>query len=784
MTNKSISLFAAVAAVVPSMLSAAELSADYQFKLVKLGGGGYVTGIQIHPDKDGPVYARTDVGGVYKWDTSTSQWKQLIVADAIPGEVLAEEAEDTGDGLLGAEFRRVSLYQTEAIGIAPSDPNILFVAAGGLLQQPGTLLKSTDGGATFARMNLTVPMSGNSEFRFFNERLAVKPDDANIVLFGSRKNGLQRSTDSGLNWAAVESVPVGNKVDNVDVGVGPVTFDPSAPDVAYCSVADTGIFRSEDGGATWKKISDEWADRMDCSQGVLYISRSTQGAKKFTADAGWTSIDPKEDKNIAAIAADPANAQRVYAMSTGGQNLYRSLDGGETWTKLTPSSRNAEGRESFQSKNIPWIENSNVRDWLSIGTLVFDPRRPDTLWLTEGMAVWKSDDATETNENPIFNNVSQGIEELVATDVLASPGGKISFLTLDRVGFHRTNATLDTFPDKQLGLSQKFDAGISLAASGGNPEFLVASVADERVPPVRGGYAGWGVRSGFSTDGGDTWERFKSIDQTTESNNPETLMFGEIVVDTKDTNNLVWLPRLPHWFIKDGKGAYNTKGNPDDAQHIYHSTDRGATWAIASTGDHQDRREEYLNIKRSLAADTALPGTFYAYDLGGRIFASTDSGVTWTAICEAGTLPAHTYANVLRAAPANAGHLWFASGWDYRAGESNQGFFRSTDGGKSWSKLPGFTTTWQFGFGKPKAEGGYPTLFVYGCYEGEWSLYRSTDEGASWDFLVKYPLGIFAHVTTVAGDPNVFGRVYLGWGGNGFAYGSPKAETGSSKSNE
>ncbi len=751
-----------------------DLTASYQFKPIKLGGGGFVTGLQIHPKEGGPIYARTDVGGVYRWDPVGSVWKQLIVAGGLPETVLEAEAVDSGDGTPGPGYRRVSLYQTESIAIDPSDPEVLFVAAGNTTSQPGTLLKSTDGGASFEEMNLTVPMAGNASYRFFNERLAVKPDDSSVVLFGSRTEGLQRSTDGGMNWSRVETVPIGDAVEEgAAVGVGPVVFDPSTPERAYCSVAQTGIFRSDDAGATWEKISDQWADRMSCSQGVLYVARVGQGVSKYTVDGTWTSIDPGGDKSIADVAVDPADAAHLYAIRSGGQSLYRSTDGGENWTKLKPSSVSPEGRALFQSTNIPWVENTNVRDWLSVGTLVFDPREPGTLWFSEGMGVWKSTDATPENDAPTFVNTSQGIEELVAGDILASPGGKVNLVMRDRVGFHRTHETLDEFPEEQIGLSQEFGMGITLASSAGTPGFLVASVADSRTPPVMGGYDGWGVSSGFSEDGGETWEVFGSVDQSSESNDPETLMFGEIVVSADDTDRLVWLPRLPHWFIKDGKAAYNEAGRPEEAQAIHYSEDRGATWQRADIGDYEDLRQEYLTIKRSLAADPVDGDTFYAYDTGGRIFASVDGGETWAERSAAGSLPSHAFSNVLRAVPGKAGHLWFASGWDYRGGAEHEGFYRSPDGGSTWSKAEGFSTTWQFGFGKPKIEGGYPTLFVYGRYQGEWGLYRSTDEGSTWELLSRWPLGIVDHVVTVAGDPDIFGRVYLGWAGNGFAYGTP-----------
>jgi hypothetical protein len=78
---------AALALVVPSALPAADLSANYTFKQVKLGGGGWVTGVVVHPGVDNLVYCRTDVGGAYKWDAANSRWTQLITVDRVPAAV-------------------------------------------------------------------------------------------------------------------------------------------------------------------------------------------------------------------------------------------------------------------------------------------------------------------------------------------------------------------------------------------------------------------------------------------------------------------------------------------------------------------------------------------------------------------------------------------------------------------------------------------------------------------------------------------------------------------------
>jgi photosystem II stability/assembly factor-like uncharacterized protein len=124
--------------------------------------------------------------------------------------------------------------------------------------------------------------------------------------------------------------------------------------------------------------------------------------------------------------------------------------------------------------------------------------------------------------------------------------------------------------------------------------------------------------------------------------------------------------------------------------------------------------------------------------------------------------------------PGRAGHLWFAQGRDHPASPSS--FSRSTDGGVTWNPVAFFDQAWVFGYGKAATADGYPTLFVYGrsAADAAWGVWRSTDEGASWARVAEFPLGIFDSVHAVTGDPDIFGRVYIGWSGNSFAYGQPK----------
>ncbi|MFN7138023.1 MAG: WD40/YVTN/BNR-like repeat-containing protein, partial [Limisphaerales bacterium] len=196
----------------------------YYWKNVSIGGGGYITGIVIHPTEPDLVYARTDVGGFYRWDAATSRW--IPITDHFT-------------------LDQQELYGGESIAIDPKDPNVVYIACGRSLTigAPSGVFKSTNRGATWERLPLNnVEMHGNGAKRNTGERLVVSPHDSNLLVFGTRGDGLQRSTNGGLTWTKLTSFP---DVWTWGTGFTSVEFDPTTPGIvyaaAYGSDADDGV---------------------------------------------------------------------------------------------------------------------------------------------------------------------------------------------------------------------------------------------------------------------------------------------------------------------------------------------------------------------------------------------------------------------------------------------------------------------------------------------------------------------------------------------------------------
>lgn len=156
---------------------------------VRIGGGGYVTGVVYHPTKPGVLYARTDMGGLYRYDAERSEWIQLL--DWI-GRTHAHH------------------YGILSVALDPQDANKVYAMAGTNTDPSwagqGALLRSKDAGQTWEQIDLTgaavsglagVWVGGNEEGRGAGERLVVDPNLGTTLFMGTTKAGLWKSVDSG-----------------------------------------------------------------------------------------------------------------------------------------------------------------------------------------------------------------------------------------------------------------------------------------------------------------------------------------------------------------------------------------------------------------------------------------------------------------------------------------------------------------------------------------------------------------------------------------------------------
>jgi photosystem II stability/assembly factor-like uncharacterized protein len=228
-----------------------------------------------------------------------------------------------------------------AVALAPADPRIIYVGSGEGLHRPDLsvgdgIYKSTDAGRTWTHLGLRDAQQ--------IPEIAVdprNPDRLFVAVLGhpygpNPERGVYRSTDGGQNFTNVFSLG-----DNI--GARDVDIDPSNPDVVYATFWEDrqgpwenaawngtggGVFKSTDGGATWRPL--------------------TKGLPQPFLHAEIT-IAPSQPQRLYAIVATAGGGGRGGGQGGGGV-FYRSDDGGESWTR--PTADNRAGNQRVSESNI------------------------------------------------------------------------------------------------------------------------------------------------------------------------------------------------------------------------------------------------------------------------------------------------------------------------------------------------------------------------------------------------------------------------------------------------
>ncbi|MGW5849909.1 RICIN domain-containing protein [Streptomyces sp. NPDC055254] len=672
----------------------------YVWNNAQVVGGGYVTGLVFNPREKGLLYARTDMGGAYRWDAAAEQW--------IP---LTDWVGEKDWNLLGID----------SLATDPVDPDRLYLAAGTYTNDwagNAEMLRSTDRGRTFQRSALPFKLGANEHGRGAGERLAINPADHGTLLLGTRKNGLWRSTDHGVTWSQVSSFPVKDGASS-GAGISFVTYGPAGSGTVYVGVADgsTSLYRSTDGGTTWQAVSGQPTGHIPqhgvlSGDGSLYlayadsIGDATAGSVwKYTPAGGaWKNVSPSQGNyGFSGLAVDPQKPSTVMVATLHRwwpqDELYRTTDGGTTWQALAAKSvRDASG--------APYV-GTGIGHWMT--ALAIDPFNSGHVLYGTGSGIWRSKDANATDSGGTSHWIvgSRGLEETSLFDAIAPPGGAIVITAMGDLGGFRHDS-LTRVPAGRLD----------------NPMMITSTDIDfaQSNPSVMVRVGRGGAKDGaYSTDGGSSWNGFKAEP-----------------VGSSDSGHVA--------LAADGSAIVWTQAG----QAPYRSIDRGASWSKVSG----------LGAGAVVVADRSSATTFYSL-AGGTLHASTDGGATFTA--RATNLPAGR----LTAVPGIAGDLWIAGG--------GEGLMHSTDGGRTFTTLTTVRSASALGFGKAAPGADYQALYLIGTVKDVTGVFRSTDRGATW-FRVNddaHQWGSIGGVGVVTGDPDTYGRVYVGTNGRGLQYGDP-----------
>jgi hypothetical protein len=711
---------------------------SYTFTPVRIVGGGYVPAIVMHPGQQGLMYARTDVGGAYRWDAVHSIW--------IPITDFINRATANASGV-------------ESIGIDPSDPQRLFLAAGLYTESYGgvcDLLVSGNQGASFTVEPQTFKCGSNDNGRGAGERLSVDPNLGTRILWGTRQNGLWQSLDRGLTWAQLGSFPVTGTTSGsgvvFEVYIPSSSSTGSLTQTIYAGVSATGtgtdpqcLYVSKNGGSTWTAVPGA-PTGLYVSHGVLgpdgnlYFSFAN-GIGPAGVTAGnifqyvlptssnltgtWTDITPPRASGYqggyGSVTLDPEKPGVIMVSTLDhyyplGDDLWRSLNYGKTWYSINTVCALRDYTLSpwlFFGATVapPTCGSTSTGNWVT--SLQIDPFNSNHVVHGTGGTVQTTSNMTQSDAgNPSNWTVGAlGIEETVITGLTSPPSGPANLLSVmgDLDGFQHTTLTSSPSGGTFQNPSESTGTSIDFAQASTN---IMARVGN--------GNSG-GIFGGFSSNGGTTWTPFAKNPTGTVAGN------GTVAVSANGST-ILWEP------------------GDTGASTSYATSTTGTSWSAwtACTG---------APANLPVYADRINPSVFYLYDgKNGVLYTSVNAGATFAAtmngIPKGGTLTVSYDAQ---------GSLWIING---------SGLYHATSGATSFTQIAGVNSGYSVSFGKPSLTSTALTIYIGGSVGNVLGVFRSTDGGNTWIRVDDANHG-YGYIEMVQGDPRVFGRVYLGTGGRG-----------------
>lgn len=702
----------------PVTNTANDISSEYEWGNVEIVGGGYTSGIYYNKAEQGLIYARTDIGGLYRMDKETGRWKPLT------------------DQFNEDDY---TYYGIDGVAVDEKEPNRVYALAGMYKSWKAAVLCSEDYGETWEITPLDFAAGGNEPNRFA-DRLMLDPNDNSTLYLGSRGHGLWVSHDYGKSFTKVESFPtlgLDYKEDGYNFGITAIAFDPSSSadgepcKTIYVGTGDRMSYVTYDGGETWEEVADHPKAFLPChiyleNDLVYFVFNAAAGpyqvrqgsVRSFNPETKeWKEISPDDPGHgWGDLEFDPNDTKTLYISTMGkwgGEEndcMWRSTDGGESWTPLFTGDGIDKIFEVDYS-GAPWLDwgaGHAKLGWM-MGDLEIDPFNSDEIMYGTGATIFRSTNLTKWGEETVkFEVRCAGLEETAVQDLEAANSDEIRLYSAmgDIDGF--THTDVDKVMPKLNG-NGSMTSTFSISCGYNNPEVAVRCGSGNN--PIA-----------ITTDGGNTWKNI---------NKPKGVKgdYGSAEVNC------------------DGTIIYWTNST---AAAIYKTYDYGQTW----------EKLEKAFAKAKMAADAINPEGLHVYT-GGMLYASQDAGKTFKS--SVNFIPDGCS---IEPNPEKEGELYMATSFG--------GVFVSTEYAQGEMKRLGIQSAECVAVGAPKDENSPMTLYAIGTNDEIYGVWRSTDAGETWQRINddKHQFGAIGNC--IAADLRVFGQVYFGTNGRGIIMGRLK----------
>ena len=662
-----------------------------RYRLVGPARGGRVTTVTGVPSQPKTFYMGVASGGLFRTIDSGATWTPITdgkiplgstgsvaVADSDPNIIYLGTGSDsvrsnvsTGRGVYkstdgGQTWKFIGLYNAGQIGavrIHPTNPDIVWVAAGGDVfksNEERGIFKTTDGGQTWRKVLFISDAIGAMD-------VELQPGNPNVVyawmshlerkpwtiISGGREGGFYKSTDGGEHFSKIS-----NGLPNELIGKANLAVTNAKPNRIYALVEARpggGFYRSEDAGQTWALINSQSA----LIQRPFYYTT---------------------------LGADPSNADVVYA---GAEGFYKSTDAGNTFTPFrTPHGDNhdiwinpKDSRIMIQSNDGGAnVSTDGGRTWSS------QMNQPTAeiygIWV-DNQFPYKLYGAQQDNTTLI---ISSQAEPFSTSDWRTGPGCETGPIMP-----HPQN------PDIVYG-SCKGQYGVMNLKTGQEKNYWI------------------GGQSLYGNPASDLIYRMQRVSpMATSPHDPDVLYYGSQYVHRTRDKGVTWERISP-----------DLTAHPDCCQGV-----SGEPITRDVTG------EEFYSTLYAITESPLEKGVVWTGSNDGPFYVTRDNGKKWTNVTPK-DLPSGGRVQYIEASPHRKGSAYFAV-YRWLLGDYQPYIYRTDDYGNTWTRLTD---------GKNGIPADWPTRVVREDPDREGLLYAGTefgmfisfDNGAHWQaFQLNLP---------------------------------------------
>jgi photosystem II stability/assembly factor-like uncharacterized protein len=660
------------------------LYSSMKYRLIGPFRGGRSAAVAGDPNQKNVFYMGATGGGVWKTSDGGSNWKNI--SDKYFGSTIG------------------------AVALAPSDPAVVYVGEGentmrgNVSEGLNGMWKSEDGGRTWKNIGL-------KDARHI-VRIVVHPKNPNIVwvaatghLFGpNQERGVYKTTDGGKSWRRVLFV-------NELSGAVDLVMEPENPSVFYASTwrvirtphslesggEGSGLWKSTDGGETWKNISR--------NKGL-----------------------PKDTLGIIGVAVSATNPDRIYSImesKTGG--LFRSDDGGDSWTKMN-SDNEIRQRAWYYTKVFIDPKNDNQVYVLNVSFL----RSRD------GGRTFQSIRTPHSDHHDLWIDPKDPNRMIVADD----GGGQVSFdgganwsdmNNQPTAQIYRVS-TDNHFPYRILGAQQDNSTIRILSRTYGG------AITDKDWEPTAGAESGYVVADPLNPEivyGGNYGGYLSRLDHRTGENRAVSVWPDNPMGSGADVLKYRFQWNFPIFFSPHNHKRLYAAGNV-----LFKTENEGQSWeAISPDLTKNDKSKqgpsggpitkdntsvEYYGTIFTAAESPYEPDLLWSGSDDGLLYVSRDGGKNWQNVTPKG-MPEWMMFNSIDADPFKKGAAYVV-GTRYKSDDFRPYIYKTEDYGKTWKLITNGITGKHF-VRVVRADQKRPGLLYAGT---EYGMYVSFDDGANW----------------------------------------------------